>query len=381
MSSLTHQKTDSVALQVIFIEQPLNHGKRLGLIRLNQEASLNALTFEMIKAICLQLDKWRNDDAILSIWLEGTGERAFCAGGNVVEIYTSLLEGNGNPTFVEDYFTHEYNLDYLIHNYPKPVICWGSGIVMGGGMGLFMASDFRLVTESAKIAMPEINIGLFPDVGASYFLNKLDPSVARFIALTACHLNAKDAMQLNLATHYLPSIKRTAVLNALASYPWDQVACTQIEKHIASILEEHIASMDTELPDNIGTYYEDIRRLMSGGVEDVFGAMQAYKPDCAWMQRAKDTFLAASALSAHVTLRQLDNHRTSSLKEAFQAELSLVIQMCTSADFKEGVRALLVDKDKAPNWRYSDVMAVDIATVDELFMPLWPEAEHPFYDF
>jgi len=265
---------------VICVEHPLNHGKRLGVLRLNSVKSLNALTLDMIKLMQSQLQAWKNDNNILAIWLEGAGERALCAGGNVVDVYHHVLEGANNDISIEQYFTQEYSLDHLLHCYPKPIICWGSGIVMGGGMGLFMGADFRLVTESTKMAMPEITIGLFPDVGASYFLNKLEPAIARFIALTACHLNAEDALELKLANHFVPQSAKTTLLEILANHPWTQEACAKVKQQLSTLFTAigkqpyDLLINGQPMVSNIKKHRTDIQTLMMGDIRTIYQAMQ-----------------------------------------------------------------------------------------------------------
>ncbi|MAD21828.1 MAG: enoyl-CoA hydratase, partial [Halomonas sp.] len=183
---------------VLFEEHTTQDGHVIGEITLNAERSLNALTLEMIEEILPRLNQWQSDERVVAVLLDSAGEKAFCAGGDVVNLYKAI-QGEGAADFPERFFENEYRLDYQLHTFPKPVICWGNGIVMGGGMGLLSGSSHRIVTETSRLAMPEVTIGLYPDVGASWFLNRLPGGAGRFLAMTGGQINAPDAVHLGLA--------------------------------------------------------------------------------------------------------------------------------------------------------------------------------------
>lgn len=344
---------------VEFQTQPFAEHYKLGIIHLNQAASLNALSMEMIDLMLSQLESWRMDQSVVAVWLEGAGGKAFCAGGNVVDVYRSLGASN-DTSFAHRYFEEEYALDYLLKSFPKPIICWGSGYVMGGGMGLMMASRYRVVTPSSKLAMPEISIGLYPDVGASYFLNQLEcKEISRFLALTGYQVSATDACELGLATHYLMTEDRDHVIEAFAQASMPELDPKKVTAIIEQILFTYAQS--DELPllkPELTTLQSTIMTLMSGTIENVYAAMLSYSPECPTMQKAKDNFLNGSPLSAHLILEQLDWAEGKSLESVFVRELQLSVACCAQGDFKEGVRALLVDKDKRPKWQYGHISAV-----------------------
>ncbi|MFW6346506.1 MAG: enoyl-CoA hydratase/isomerase family protein, partial [Halomonas sp.] len=187
-------------LPVIFDERPTACGGCIGVATLNTPRSLNSLSLEMARQLEAKLDAWAVDRNIVAVWLEGSGEKAFCAGGDVVALYRALTEEGENRGSGRDselpgtYFTVEYRLDYRIHTYPKPVMVWADGIVMGGGLGLTAGASHRIVTETTLIAMPEITIGLYPDIGASWFLNRMPTGVGAYLGLTGAQLNARDAL-------------------------------------------------------------------------------------------------------------------------------------------------------------------------------------------
>ncbi|MBM6551701.1 enoyl-CoA hydratase/isomerase family protein [Marinomonas ostreistagni] len=343
---------------VEFSEHPFAGQSKLGQVRLNAPKAINALSLEMIEAITHQLEVWSHDPHIAAIWLEGAGSKGFCAGGNVVDVYHSLKQADQGQ-FSYRYFHTEYQLDYFLATYPKPIICWGNGYVMGGGMGLFMASQYRLVTPSSRLAMPEIAIGLYPDVGASYFLNKLPQHIARFLALTAYQVNATDACELGMATHYVCDEARDSVLKALAQGDTATLSRERVETHIERVLYNF--SMADDLPlqkPELQMLDKDIAQLMTGTISTIEQAMMQLETECDALQRARETFLHGSALSAAIILKQLDWAVDQTLEQVLERETLLSLNVCLNGDFVEGVRALLIDKDKQPKWRYSSVNEV-----------------------
>jgi len=203
---------------VQFRELATVSGQRIGVAQLNAEKSLNALTLPMIRLLDPQLQRWAADPGIACVVLHGAGEKAFCAGGDVRSLYKAITDHQGPPPNPDNlaFFSEEYRLDYRIHTYAKPLLVWGSGIVMGGGLGLMAGASHRVVTETSRVAMPEITIGLFPDVGGSYFLSRIADRVGLFLALTGVSINAHDLLHVKLADHFLRAADRDAVFERLA---------------------------------------------------------------------------------------------------------------------------------------------------------------------
>ena len=167
----------------------------IGHLTLNVPKTLNSLTRDMVEMLTEHLEAWAVDDAIMAVVIDGASEKAFCAGGDVQALRNSCLATPGGPCdYAENFFAREYRMNYILHRYPKPVICWGHGVVMGGGLGILAACSHRVVSERTRIGMPEVTIALFPDVGGSWFLNKMPGQVGRFLALTAANINASDAI-------------------------------------------------------------------------------------------------------------------------------------------------------------------------------------------
>jgi enoyl-CoA hydratase/carnithine racemase len=177
---------------VLFQELACANGKRIGVAQLNSEKTLNSLSLAMIRLLYPQLQQWAQDDNIVAVFLQGAGEKAFCAGGDVKQICLAVRANGIDDTTAEELFAAEYRLDYFIHCFPKPMIVWATGIVMGGGIGLLCGASHRIVTETSRLAMPEISIGLYPDVGGSWFLGRLG-KVGLFLGMTAANINAQDA--------------------------------------------------------------------------------------------------------------------------------------------------------------------------------------------
>src|SRR5210317_2516528 len=209
---------------VVFEEIPAGSGK-VGRVTLSVAATLNSLTLEMVNLLQVRLDQWRTDESIAAIFIEGAGDKAFCAGGDVQALYRSATATPGGPCeYAEDFFTREYRMNYTLHTYGKPIICWGHGIVMGGGRGVMAGCSHRVVTEKTRIAMPEVTIALFPDVGGSWFLNHMPGKCGQFLALTGASINAADAIYTGIAGRFIASEHKAAVIEQLLLQSWSAYA-------------------------------------------------------------------------------------------------------------------------------------------------------------
>src|SRR5690606_2136695 len=208
-------------MNVIFEEKSGLHGARIGIATLDAEKSLNALSLPMIEALDHLLRAWADDPEIVCVLLRGAGSKAFCAGGDVRRLAEACLEHPGEvPPLAARFFADEYRLDHRIHTFPKPLICWAHGYVMGGGMGLMQGATIRVVTPSSRLAMPEINIGLYPDVGGSWFLARLPGKLGLFLGLTASQINPRDALDLDLADRFLLEDQQEELLARLTQLNW-----------------------------------------------------------------------------------------------------------------------------------------------------------------
>ncbi|KAA0013666.1 enoyl-CoA hydratase/isomerase family protein [Billgrantia pellis] len=373
-------------LAVIFDERPTHDGALIGVATLNSPKSLNALTLDMARQLDAKLEAWAADRSIVAVWLEGAGDKAFCAGGDVVALYRSMTEEGDNrgygrdSLFAETYFTTEYRLDYRIHAYPKPIVVWGDGIVMGGGLGLMAGASRRLVTETSRIAMPEITIGLYPDIGASWFLNRMPPGVGAYLGLTGAQLNARDALDLGMADHFVPRERRDALLDALAAADYGARSPRELQAAVQQAIDT-MERRDQAPEPQVRPHLDHLQALV--GQVDAPTAVKRILADehgDAWLAANRARLEAGSPLSAHLVWRMLERHRHTSLADAFRDELNLSVQCCRHGDIAEGVRALLIDKDKSPRWQHADVDSVDEGRLRDMLASLWSEEAHPLRD-
>ncbi|MFQ3236859.1 MAG: enoyl-CoA hydratase/carnithine racemase [Paraglaciecola sp.] len=365
---------------VTFLERQTSSGKKIGHASLHRPAALNALNLDMIQLLAKQLLDWQKDPAISVVILDGSGEKAFCAGGDVVAMHTAMAQNPGTmPATLQAFFTQEYQLDHLIHTYSKPIIVWANGIVMGGGLGLLSGASHRIVTNSSRLAMPEISIGLYPDVGGSWFLNNMPPGCGLFLGLTGASINAADALYVNLADYYVGDSAKEQLLNQLENTQWSDNPDTN-HAQVSLVCSEHHQGHLTTLPDgNISRYQDVITPLaaMHSAAEVANTIAKFDAADDKWLRRAKQTLEAGSPITANLVFAQLQKGQSLTLVECFQMELVLSCHCGEFGEFQEGVRALLVDKDNKPAWRYQSIEAVPEEIMVWFFASPWPESGHP----
>lgn len=344
---------------------------RVGVITLNSEKTLNALSLPMIEELEEVLSAWKTSDEVACIFLQGAGEKAFCAGGDVRQLHDSIIaqraiDGTKVPQDCFDFFSKEYKVDYMIHTYPKPVVVWGHGIVMGGGIGLMAGASHRIVTERSKLAMPEITIGLYPDVGGTWFLNRMPSAYGLYLGLTGARLDGADCKFLGLADFYLSSSLKEEILDALQRTVWNG----NDDQTVSEILEEF--SKETEIPEAQTELHQAFIHRFEGlnSLEEFAEILSDYPKKDDWILNGLKSFEAGSPSSAHIIFRQLKQGKKLSLEEVFRSELNLSCQCCIHPDFAEGVRALLVDKDLAPKWHPSTLTAITNEWVDRYFEPI-----------
>ena len=340
--------------------------RRVGRLTLNTPRILNSLDAEMIEIMLAKLLEWAEDDSIAAVYIDGEGDKAFCAGGDVHELRRSSMENPGGPcTYAENFFAREYQMNYVLFTYPKPVICWGHGVVMGGGMGVMAGCSHRVVSERTRIGMPEITIALFPDVGGSYFLNRTPGMIGRFLSLTSAHINATDALYANLGDVFLAHEQRHSVIEALAKGPWTD------DPAVNTAIVDQILSMEATVEQPLGVIeplMPQINALMAGdNLSDISDRLLGYEGDNVWLQKARDGFAHGSKLAACWIFRQLNDSVNYSLKEVFDTELRLGANIMRHPEFAEGVRALLVDKDRQPKWQFAAVQDVPVDVLESFF--------------
>lgn len=351
---------------VVFETAIAKNGHTIGIITLNAPKSLNALNFDMLKLLTPQLQAWANDDAIAILILKGAGDKAFCAGGDVVSLYHAMAQGEPS-SLVEEFFTQEYKLDYLIHTYNKPILVWGNGIVMGGGLGLMAGASHRVVTEKSVIAMPEQTIGLYPDVGASYFLHNMPKNVGLFLGLTSASINCDDACFVSLADHFIDSNKYGDMLSNILAANWNNSAS---ENHtLLTDLLNQLNAQSAEMPTgNVKANLDTIQKLSDfTTLQQQVDYLLNLSTDDKWLQRAQKSLKHGCPLSCALVSQQLKASEGKSLLACFKMELGMSVRAGEVGEFQEGVRALLIDKDGSPNWQYPTLHDVPNTIVASFF--------------
>jgi enoyl-CoA hydratase/carnithine racemase len=348
-------------------------GGKLGRITLSVESTLNSLTLEMVDLLQAQLDIWAVDSELGAIFIEGAGEKALCAGGDVQALRDSSIAQPGGPCeYAEDFFGREYRMNYALHTFAKPIICWGHGIVMGGGLGVMAACSHRVVTERTRIAMPEVTIALFPDVGGSWFLNHMPGRAGEFLALTGASINAADAIYTGIADRFIASEHKQSVLEQLQRQNWSdgsEANHALVHGVLRPFAEQSIGSWPAG---QVEPHMGSISALCDGdSVHAIIDNITALETEDPWLVKARDGLAAGSSLAALWIHRQLWETRHSSLREVFQAEIQLVTNIVRYPEFAEGVRALLVDKDRNPAWAYDSSREVPESVLDSFFTAPW----------
>lgn len=370
---------------VLVREVPAAGGFRVGIATLNVEKALNSLTLDMIRALDAAIIRWAADPKIACVVLDGAGTRAFCAGADVRSLRSAILahRGPGPVPQAAAFFGEEYRLDYRIHTYPKPVMVWGSGIVMGGGLGLLVGASHRVVTETSRIAMPEINIGLFPDVGGSWFLPRMPGRVGLFLGLTAAPLNGSDALAVGLGDYFLRSSDRDAVMERLASIAWtdsgaaNRIALSKMLRHFAA------GATDAKPESNVRKHEDTIARMTDDDtLADIVATIAGYDGDDPWLRGAATALAGGSPTTFALIWELWRRAKRMSLAEVFQVELIVALQCCEHPDFVEGVRARLVDKDNKAQWTPPTLDRMTDAWVAEHFAASWAawQGKNPLAD-
>ena len=353
---------------------PTADGRHIGMLTLDSPASLNALSLEMIQLLQAALTRWEQDPAIVCVLLQGAGEKAFCAGGDIRSFYYRKQEASESALFgyARDFFEQEYRLDHHIHRYSKPLICVADGICMGGGIGLFAGAGFRVVTEKSLFAMPEVTIGLYPDVGASWFLSRMPGRLGLWLGLTGARFNGADAIGLGLADHAMANRERVELPARLAVLDWSDSADSgeQIEGLLAGLQQ----SLGQTLPAPVLLPHQArIDALLAGrSLQGVLARLAGAELDEPALALARETCQSGSPISRAILWRQFWQARRKSLAEVFADELALSVNCVLKGDFVEGVRALLIDKDKSPRWQTPQAGE---AWLDDFYR--WPEGNNP----
>ena len=368
---------------VIFSEHPVQDGCVIAQAHLNIPATLNALTLTAVEAMTPQMLNWAGRDEVVAVVVTGEGDKAFCAGGDVQALYHAATENLAAGSTVNDYperfFAAEYRLDYIMHCYEKPLLTLGHGIVMGGGYGLFSASNFRVVTQRTRLAFPEITIGLFPDAGGTVVMRNLPPKIAALLTMTGGQVNATDALALGVGTHLIDHEGRADFLEGLKQLNWQAGspdANTEVlqnylatQTHVGGLPSSDVAEVDIETID-------------LSNLKACFDSILALEGTSKWMDRGIANLRNGCPVTAGIIFKQLGLGPTLSLAECFMTELAIATNCLSRPDFVEGVRALLIDKDQSPKWSVKSIDDLSPSLVDEHFVGEWERGGlvHPLGD-
>lgn len=324
-------------------------------IELNRPKKLHSLNGSMIRKIVPRLIEWSKSDMANVVVIKGSGPKAFCAGGDVTALAKDNTEGEEGQQRSSDYFGLEYKLDHLIATYEKPYVAFLDGVTMGGGVGLSIHAPFRIATERTLFAMPETTIGFFPDVGASFFLPRMNGAVGTYLALTSEKLKGVNVFYAGVATHYIHSTSLPALESRLAELRFkDYETLPERLALIDSTIEEYCTGLPHDEPMLIsGELRNAIDRCFSkNNVPDILAALKAEEGETkAWAEKTLATLHQRSPTAVYVTLRQMRLGREWSIAETFQREHQIAGKFMRHPDFTEGVHALLIRKDGKPQWK------------------------------
>ena len=378
---------------VLFDELNCTNGMRIGVATLNAPKTLNGLSLEMTRLLATQIELWAKDPAVACLILKGAGDKAFCAGGDLHALHHSMVSNLGKAaidnTHAGTFFAEEYALDYRLHTFPKPIVVWGDGIVMGGGMGLMMGASHRVVTETSRLAMPEISIGLFPDVGGTWMLNRLPGKTGLFLGLTGAQIGAADALFAGMADYHLARERWPTLLEQLTKQAWysneaqaNGKNAVQANAENEALLDEVLANLASAPSVAMGPLQQHLSLIHTccagSDLNKIVAALVALAAHTdPWLQRAAKTLAAGSPGSARLTFTLLKRVKHLSLAEAYRVEWVAGLMCASHGDFAEGIRALLIDKDKQPKWNPAVLSEATEAWVEKFFTLPFSAEQHP----
>lgn len=320
----------------------------IGRITLNRPEALNALTTTMCEAMTRALLDWRDDAEVLAVVVDGSGDRAFCAGGDVIMLHDS---GKAKDGRAEAFWRVEYALNELIHTYPKPYVALIDGIVMGGGVGLSVHGDHRVAGDTTLFAMPETGIGYFPDVGGTYFLPRLRQDIGNWLGLTGARLGPADCFEVGVATAFVATDQHAQLIKSLAD--------VKTSDEVAGLIQSFATSPDG------GDVPTDVQLFDRESVPDILTALDDNGSE--WAAKQAKLIRRKSPLALVTTLEALRRGAKMEFRDAMTMELDLSLNFLTIQDFYEGIRAQLIDKDRNPGWSHDGVDRVTAEQIDRMF--------------
>lgn len=355
LSSGIQQNKIMQTSHILFKQIPAKSGN-IGLITLNRPEAMNALSGEMILTLLQQLKLWAVDPNISVVMITGAGERAFCAGGDLKMVYNF---GPEHYTEGMHFYEAEYEANLLIHNYPKPYISLLNGVAMGGGLGISLHGTRVIATEKLQLAMPEVGIGFYPDVGAAYFFKRCPIGVGKYLGLTGNKIDLADAMFANLVDAYIPSDKLADFISDLTSFDLAQHALEAIDGVIAHHKQQ---AQQSKLQQQAKTIADCFNK---NSVEDILKALQ--QNGSAWALEQLAILLSRSPTSLKATMHMLELGAEMNLQECLAQELILTRNFMQGHDIYEGIRAVLIDKTFDPKWQPATLAEVTPQQIDRLF--------------
>lgn len=334
------------------------HGA-LAMVTLNRPKALNALTLEMCRAFDSRLQEWETDAEVAAVLVKGTGDRAFCAGGDVRAIWESARDGT---SLRAEFFAAEYRLNRRVFHFPKPYVALIDGITMGGGVGISLHGSHRVATQNTLFAMPETGIGLFPDVGASFALPRLPGALGLYIGLTGARLKAADCLYAGVATNYVEQEQLRDLEDTFAALEWSEIGEVDAERVIGLY-------RDDLNPPALQSHREAIDRCFVGNsIEEVLGNLRAEGGD--WAEETLASLMQRSPTSLKVAFRAIHQGSTMAFDDVMTMEYRLS-QACTGAhDFSEGVRAVVIEKDNKPRWEPRSLAEIKDEDIESYFASL-----------
>ncbi len=331
-----------------------------GIIHLNRPKALNALTHEMVQVISPALDAWEHDPEVTRIVIDAEGEKAFCAGGDIRKV--TEQGKSGQKAEAVRFWADEYRLNTKIKTYPKPFIALVDGIVMGGGVGLSLHGHYRIAGDRYLFAMPEVSIGLFPDVGGTYALPRLEGEAGLWLAMTGSRLKRDDAMALGLATHAVASSNMLRLKEDLIA-----------GKEVEPTLEHYKTALG---PSRFPDLLDVINPLFSAiSLNNLLSRLDHAAPQSDFAAECLAIIRKASPTSLAITFKQMRLGRELSFREAMMLEYRIVSRILDGHDFYEGVRAVIIDKDQSPRWNPDRIENLDQNVIDGYFKPLPQELD------
>ncbi len=370
---MSQDKPAQTEAPVLFEEVTIKDGMKIGYARLNRPAQLNAINLEMCELMLSQFRLWQSNESVVAVVLTANGPKGFSAGGDVAGVVRHIRAGGDHRfEYGDSFFEVEYTLDRLIHTFGKPFMTHAYGVCMGGGVGLTVGGSHRIVSDRCRIAMPEIHIGLFPDVGGGWFLNRVPGGIGRILALTGMTVNEADALFAGLADGFVPAEENETFYGRLHELAWSRNV-----QNNHRVLTQHVQAANHRYQVGLPTaglrQYFDALRFVAGqpDVPSLLAALQSAAQDDPFFEGAAKGLGNGSPTTALVADEYLKRSKHRSLDQVLAMDLILAQQFQRRHDFPEGVRALLIDKDRKPVWEPDEFAAVSNDSVRAHFESVW----------